>query len=198
MDASGQSQNEQNHEILNLNHQGYRRVEKNRNKTPLRLKYEAESSVIRRKLGSLDEIRRTLGLSRRKMAQLLMVDPSAWTRWTQHEETIPPHIYRSLQWYLALIEKEPAWHPQNTFNSSSSLKFHEEELKRLQVNFDQQIAYLKKENNRLESELVRRVQSVEEEKSKDRPKSLREMAWKGLALFNLFALLLALLWKSFS
>ncbi len=88
---------------------------KTRVKTALRLKYEAECEVIRKKLGSIDEVRRDLGLSQRKMAQLLMVDPSAWTRWVKNEDTIPPHVYRSLQWYLALIDKQPEWHPQNAF-----------------------------------------------------------------------------------
>jgi transcriptional regulator with XRE-family HTH domain len=72
------------------------------------LKYEAEVGVIRKKLGDLDEIREQLGLTQRKMCQLLLVDPSAWTRWTRDEEDAPPHIYRMLQWYLALEEKYPA------------------------------------------------------------------------------------------
>ncbi|RYZ67439.1 MAG: hypothetical protein EOP05_17735 [Proteobacteria bacterium] len=42
------------------------------------------------------------------MAQLLMVDPSAWTRWTRGGENVPPHIYRMLTWYLALEDKYPA------------------------------------------------------------------------------------------
>lgn len=79
-----------------------------RAKSALRLKYEAESEVLRRKLGDLEQIRATLGLSQRKICQLLFVDPSAWTRWTRRGEAAPPHIYRSLQWYLALEEKYPA------------------------------------------------------------------------------------------
>lgn len=39
------------------------------------------------------------------MCQLLLVDPSAWTRWTRNEEKTPPHIYRALEWFLALNEK---------------------------------------------------------------------------------------------
>lgn len=79
-----------------------------RAKSSLRLKYEAERQVIERKLGSLESIRESLGLSQRKMAQLLLVDPSAWTRWTKGAEAAPPHVYRMLQWYLALEEKYPA------------------------------------------------------------------------------------------
>ena len=62
----------------------------------------------KKKLGHLEDIRKQLGLSQRKMAQLLLVDPSAWTRWTRSGERAPPHIYRALQWYLALEEKYPA------------------------------------------------------------------------------------------
>lgn len=79
-----------------------------RARSSLRLKYEAEVELIRRKIGELDEIRAQLGLSQRKMCQLLLVDPSAWTRWTRREEGAPPHVYRMLQWYLALEEKYPA------------------------------------------------------------------------------------------
>lgn len=79
-----------------------------RAKSSLRMKYEAEVEIIQRKLGSLDQMRETLGLSQRKMCQLLLVDPSAWTRWNNGEDDAPPHIYRMLQWYLALQEKYPA------------------------------------------------------------------------------------------
>lgn len=79
-----------------------------RAKSSLRMKYEAEVEVIQRKLGSLDQMRETLGLSQRKMCQLLLVDPSAWTRWNNGEDDAPPHIYKMLQWYLALQEKYPA------------------------------------------------------------------------------------------
>lgn len=80
----------------------------NRVKSSQRLRYEAEAGLIRRKLGSLETIRENLGLSQRKIAQLLLVDPSAWTRWTRGGEAAPPHIYRALQWYLALQDKYPA------------------------------------------------------------------------------------------
>jgi transcriptional regulator with XRE-family HTH domain len=77
-------------------------------KSSLRLRYEAEVSVIKKKLGDLDEMRNLLGISQRKICQLLFVDPSAWTRWTKSGEEAPPHIYRMLTWYLALNDKYPA------------------------------------------------------------------------------------------
>lgn len=77
-----------------------------RAKTSLRMMYEAQAEVLKVQIGDLESIRSKLGLSQRKMAQLLLVDPSAWTRWNKTGQ-VPPHIYRSLQWYLALKEKIP-------------------------------------------------------------------------------------------
>lgn len=82
-------------------------------KTSLRIQYEAQVEVIRRQIGGLEAAREKLGLSQRKMAQLLLVDPSAWSRWTKAGgEDAPAHIYRALQWYLALQEKIPGLTPQ--------------------------------------------------------------------------------------
>ncbi len=74
---------------------------------PLGFEYEAQTQVIKQKHGDLEQIRHRLGLSRRKIAQLLMVDPSSWTRWTRKDEDAPPHIYRALEWYLLLQNKYP-------------------------------------------------------------------------------------------
>lgn len=78
-----------------------------RTKSSQRLLYEAEVEIFKKKVGDLEEIRIHLGLSQRKICQLLLVDPSAWTRWTKKGERPPPHIYRSLQWYLGLLDKYP-------------------------------------------------------------------------------------------
>jgi len=75
-------------------------------KTSQRIHYEAQVEVIKRQIGSLESARVQLGLSARKMCQLLLVDPSAWTRWKK-EGDAPPHIWRALQWYLTLQEKIP-------------------------------------------------------------------------------------------
>jgi len=77
-------------------------------RSSLRLKYEAEVSSLKKRIGSLESMRLELGLSQRKMCQLLLVDPSAWSRWTKSGADAPPHIYRMLQWYLAVQEKYPA------------------------------------------------------------------------------------------
>jgi transcriptional regulator with XRE-family HTH domain len=83
-----------------------------RAKTSIRMKYEAQVQVIKKQAGDLEDIRIKLNLSQRQICQLLLVDPSAWTRWTKHpNEDAPPHIYRALQWYLTLNEKIPGLTP---------------------------------------------------------------------------------------
>lgn len=80
-----------------------------RARSSLRQRYEAEARVIERRIGGLEKAREMLGLSQRKMAQLLLVDPSAWTRWTQSDQGgAPPHVWRALGWFLALQDKYPA------------------------------------------------------------------------------------------
>lgn len=83
-----------------------------RSKSSNRMFYEAQVQVIQKQVGNLEKIRTDLGLSQRKIAQLLLVDPSAWTRWVKNNEEAPPHIYRALQWYMILQEKIPGLTPQ--------------------------------------------------------------------------------------
>ena len=80
-------------------------------KSSLRIKYETEVDLVIKQLGDLENIRLRLALSRRKICQLLLVDPSAWTRWTKGISPAPPHIYRALQWYIALQDKYPGLNP---------------------------------------------------------------------------------------
>lgn len=111
---------------------------KYRVKTTERISYEAEVDIIRSQIGDLEDIRFRLGLSARKMAQLLMVDPSAWTRWTKKITPPPPHIYRALQWYLTLQEKNPGFTPQvflaSHWHSAQSLNRNEQENLKAQIN----------------------------------------------------------------
>ena len=76
-------------------------------KTSLRIQYEAQSEVLRRQMGGLRGVQATLDLSARKICQLLMVDPSAWSRWLRDESQVPPHIWRALQWYFTIQDKMP-------------------------------------------------------------------------------------------
>jgi transcriptional regulator with XRE-family HTH domain len=83
-----------------------------RAKTSIRMHYEAQARVIRSQIGDLEEVRQKLNLSARKMCQLLMIDPSAWSRWTKKGDEVPPHVWRALQWYLIVCDKIPGLTPQ--------------------------------------------------------------------------------------
>ncbi len=97
-------------------------------KSTYRLKYDAEKEVIRKKLGGLEAVRISLGLSQRKICQLLLIDPSTWSKWLKNEDLAPPSVYRTLQWYMALIEKQPEWHPQNAFLGSFQNRSSDKEM----------------------------------------------------------------------
>lgn len=75
-----------------------------------RISYEAQVAVIQRQIGNLAEIPIKLGLSQRKICQLLLVDPSAWSRWSK-DRSAPPHIWRALQWYFIINDKIPGLSP---------------------------------------------------------------------------------------
>lgn len=151
-------------------------------KSSLRLKYEAEVLVLRRKIGGLEEIRGRLGLSSRKMAQLLMVDPSAWTRWIQGGDSAPPHVWRALAWYLALEEKFPGLDHQ--FWLSSVARPMAEDLgevaqRRLQAEVQNVREELQAQLRNFETE-QRRVREFQ------RQRELRNMIWGGLGGIVLF------------
>lgn len=65
-----------------------------------RLRYEEVVQQIREKYGSLEEMRKRLNFSQKQMSELLLVDPSAWTRWVKDGEAAPAHIYQALAWYF--------------------------------------------------------------------------------------------------
>jgi transcriptional regulator with XRE-family HTH domain len=71
----------------------------------LREVYELERDRIKQEFGGLDNIRINLGLSQRKICQLLLVDPSAWTRWLKSDA--PPHIYQALRWLMEINRNNP-------------------------------------------------------------------------------------------
>ena len=91
-----------------------------RSKTSLKMHYDAQSVVIERQLEGLEGVRSKLGLSQRRMAQLLMVDPSAWTRWNRPGNRAPGIVWRALQWYMILNEKIPGLTPNYFLNSAPS------------------------------------------------------------------------------
>lgn len=80
------------------------------------------AELIRSQIGDIEEIRRGLGLSKRKMCQLLLIDPSTWTRWTTGKTTPPPYVYRMLQWGLAVMDKYPETHPLVQYEKFEQVK----------------------------------------------------------------------------
>lgn len=116
-------------------------------KTSLRMTYEAQVEVLKRQLGDLEQIRGNLGLSQRKMAQLLMVDPSSWTRWTKKGDEAPPQVWRALQWYLALQGKIPGLNNQYFLSESSrSLELkNQEQISHLRLGMQDEIQKIKAE-----------------------------------------------------
>lgn len=136
-----------------------------RAKTSLKMRYEAQTAVIERQLGGLEGVRARLGLSQRKMAQLLMVDPSAWTRWNRPESKAPPIIWRALQWYMILQEKIPGL-TANYFLGSSPEVLKAEAMKEIRresearealalklIEFDKKIQGFKNENEKLKTQI---------------------------------------------
>lgn len=111
-----------------------------RAKSSVRMHYEAQVEVIRKQLGDLEKIRETLGLSQRKICQLLMVDPSAWTRWTKRNENPPPHIYRALQWYMILQEKLPGLTPQYFVGKDPEI-LHQSALRKIEAESQKRLEF---------------------------------------------------------
>ncbi len=94
-------------------------------------KYAAEIDRIKKEIGDIEIFRARLGLSRRKICDLLMVDPSAWTRWTKPGSDAPPHIYRALEW-LDLLEKRDEKKPTWQYQVQSEIGGAQREIRGLQ------------------------------------------------------------------
>ena len=62
--------------------------------------YASQVEAIKQKIGGLESVRQRLGMSRRQICQLLLVNPSSWTRWTKSDA--PPHFYRALEWLISI------------------------------------------------------------------------------------------------
>ena len=68
--------------------------------------YTSQVQKIKERLGDLEGIRKNLGMSRRQICQILLVNPSAWTRWTRSSQGAPPHFYRALEWLIYIHSKK--------------------------------------------------------------------------------------------
>lgn len=169
-------------------------------KSSHRIHYEAQVEVIKRQLGDLEKIRGDLGLSQRKICQLLMVDPSAWTRWTKKGESAPPHIYRALQWYAILQEKIPGLTPQyfvgkdpevlhqaalrRIYNETQKRQEFEEAFSLQTLKLEQEIQNLKETNQNL----LTSKEALEEKILK-----VMSQTQKGLWFFAIFFVVLFML-----
>lgn len=125
-------------------------------KSSHRIYYEAQVKVIKQQIGELDSIRQRLGLSQRKICQLLMVDPSAWTRWTRKGHPIPPHIYRALQWYMILQDKLPGLTPQYFVGKDPEV-LHQTALRKIEHESDKMNQDFQTQNHFL----LKRIESLE-------------------------------------
>ncbi len=92
------------------------------------MSYEQEIQMVRAQHGDLETIRKTLGLSRRKICEYLLVDPSAWTRWVNSgTDQAPPHVYRTLALLIEKTKTEPDFlQQQKGANPISKIKWQEE------------------------------------------------------------------------
>lgn len=149
--------------------------EKVRAKTSLRMSYEAQAQVIIRRLGGLETIRIRLNLSQRKMCQLLLVDPSSWTRWISDPEKTPPHILRALEWLLLVEDKYPGFDHSYWLHSRAE-KHHELlESRNTQVELLDKISQLQQQVYHLENE----IGLMRQENSKSKTKALQKSEKKN-------------------
>ena len=82
--------------------------------------YASQVQKIKERLGDLEGIRKNLGMSRRQICQILLVNPSAWTRWTKSSQGAPPHFYRALEWLIYIHNKKTSYQQNSSFLTSSS------------------------------------------------------------------------------
>jgi transcriptional regulator with XRE-family HTH domain len=139
-----------------------------RSKTSLRMHYEAQVEVLKKQVGDLEDIRSRLDLTQRKISQLLMIDPSSWTRWIKGGDQAPPHIYRALNWYLILQEKIPGLTPQYFIGKDPGV-LHQAALREIRLEsearkrFEVEVEGLLKQKEGLETKiqgLERQVQAT--------------------------------------
>ena len=103
-----------------------------KNTLSTRERNELAASLIKKQIGDLEQVRALLGLNKKRMCELLLIDSSTWTRWTTGKTEPPPWLYRTLQWGVAVMDKYPEFHPllvnqrvsdSGTTNSSADTRF---------------------------------------------------------------------------
>ena len=86
--------------------------------------YASQVQQIKDEIGDLESIRKNLGMSRKQICQLLLVNPSAWTRWTKSSQGAPPHFYRALEWLIYIHNKQNPNNEKETTKISSLPIYH--------------------------------------------------------------------------
>ncbi len=92
--------------------------ESRRQRSSRRLRYEAQAKVFSQEKGSLDGIRKELGLRPSQICEILKVHPSAWTRWVRQNQA-PPHVFQMLEWYMELLRWRGQHHPVKSFEAQT-------------------------------------------------------------------------------
>ncbi|MCB0351353.1 MAG: hypothetical protein KDD38_09235 [Bdellovibrionales bacterium] len=148
-------------------------------KTPRKIKFEAEIENIISLHGDLEAMRTRLGYSRRQICEELMVDPSAWTRWTQKEGSAPPHVYKTLSLLLPKLESQGL----DIFKQRESLPEIIEEkthLKEQSQNFElSHIEALRSQMSKIETDLQNR--------------EILSVGWKLLLILNFILIMYVLI-----
>lgn len=122
-----------------------------------REKNELTAELIKKQIGDIEQIRISMGLNKKRMCELLLIDPSTWTRWSTGKTPVPPTVYRSLQWGLAVMDKHPEFHPlmisrSNLFNEArigSQKPKNSEEIKEKSLFLEEELRQLKNTQKKL-------------------------------------------------
>lgn len=118
----------------------------------LTVQYIKEKEKIIAEHGSLQEMRLKLGMSKSKIANMLLVKPSTWSRWEKNPEKAPPYIFQSVKWFLMLSTNSSDMRTSTIpeFLYENQLKVIGGELKKIKTDFD----YKTKLMNALEDKIA--------------------------------------------
>lgn len=144
------------------------------------MSYEQEIQMVRAQYGDLETIRKSLGFSRRKICEYLLVDPSAWTRWVNSgTDQAPPHVYRTLGLLLEKVKAQPDYlYKVGAVDPVSKIKW-QEELTGLSLELKQNV----------QENLTSHIESLKKQVSH---KEELTLGWKLLLLINIVLVLYVL------
>ncbi len=130
--------------------------------------FEAKAERIKKQLGSLDAVIKSLGINQRQMAQLLLVDPSTMNRWIKNQEQVPPHIWRSIEWYMTLEQKTPGLSAEHFIGKSKDdiNQVISSNYKAIQSQLAEEIDQVKKQGRDGLGDLEERLKNAQEEVSR--------------------------------